>query len=255
MKKLQYILFLIIKFFVKIFYPKTEFYGVENLPDEPCIVVGNHSQMNGPIIGELYFPGERLIWCAGEMMDIKEVQPYAFKDFWSRKPDRVKWFYKILSYLIAIPSVCVFNSARTIPVYHNSRILTTFKQTIKGLKEGKNIIIFPEHDETYNNILCNFQEGFVDVAKTYYRTTKKEVSFVPMYIAPAFAKVYLGKPVKFDAGAPLEKERERICTYLKEEITDIARKLPRHRVVPYNNIPKKEYVYNDAYNREDEIIK
>ena len=28
------------------------------------------------------------------------------------------------------------------------------------------------------------------------------------------------------------------------QITEIASALPRHRVVPYNNVPKKEYGYN-----------
>ena len=41
------VLFKIIKWFVKVFYPKTLVEGVENLPDEPVIIVGNHCQMNG----------------------------------------------------------------------------------------------------------------------------------------------------------------------------------------------------------------
>ena len=47
-------LFRFIKWCVKIFYPKTQVEGVENMPDEPVIIVGNHCQMNGPIVGELY---------------------------------------------------------------------------------------------------------------------------------------------------------------------------------------------------------
>ena len=37
---------------------------------------------------------------------------------------------------------------------------------------------------------------------------------------------------------------ERICSYLMKEITEIARGLPKHTVVPYRNIPKKEYPFN-----------
>ena len=53
---------------VWIFYPKTTVEGTENLPEEPSIVVGNHSQANGPILAELYFPGKRAIWCAARRM-------------------------------------------------------------------------------------------------------------------------------------------------------------------------------------------
>ena len=48
----------IIRYLVWVFYPKITVGGMENLPDEACIVVGNHTQMNGPIVGELYFPGD-----------------------------------------------------------------------------------------------------------------------------------------------------------------------------------------------------
>lgn len=43
-----------IKWLVRVFYPCTSVEGIENLPFDPCIVVGNHAQMNGPIACELY---------------------------------------------------------------------------------------------------------------------------------------------------------------------------------------------------------
>ena len=252
-KKLSYILYRIIKWFVWLFYPKIEVVGVENLPEEPVIVVGNHCQMNGPIISELYFPVERRTWCAGEMMHLKDVPDYAFQDFWSQKPRFWQPFYKLLSYIIAPFSVCIFTNAEVIGVYHDTRILSTFKQTVKTLAEGKSVVIFPEHDVPYNHILCDFQDKFIDVARLYYKKTGKELSFVPMYIAPKLKKLYLGKPIRFRSGAAMEDERDRICRYLMEEITAIAESLPEHTVVPYRNIPKKKYpsnkkedVYEDA---------
>ena len=94
-------LYRIIKALVRLFYGKTRVVGAENLPDAPCIVVGNHCQMNGPIAGELHFPGPHYIWCAGEMMHLSDVPAYAYKDFWSQKPKAVRWLYRIASYLIA----------------------------------------------------------------------------------------------------------------------------------------------------------
>jgi hypothetical protein len=91
----------IIKWFVRLFYKKYKVVGLENLPDEPCIIVGNHCQLHGPLACELYFPADKYIWCAGQMMHLKEVPAYAFEDFWSQKPKRSQWYYKICSYLIA----------------------------------------------------------------------------------------------------------------------------------------------------------
>lgn len=238
------VFFKIIKFLVRLFYSKMELVGTENLPKEPAIIVGNHTQMNGPIACELYFPENSFTWCAGEMMHFKDVPAYAYRDFWSQKSNYSRWFYKIVSYLIAPFSVCIFNNARTIGVYHDARIMSTFKDTIKKLQEGANIVIFPEHDVKYNHIVYEFQDKFIDVAKLYHKRTGLELSFVPMYIAPKLKKIYFGKPIRFCASNSMEEERKRICDYLMTEITEMACALPRHIVVPYRNIPKKNYPYN-----------
>ena len=233
-----------IKWLVRMCYPRMEVVGTENLPEGPAVIVDNHAQMNGPIACELYLPGEHDTWCAGEMMNLKEVPAYAYRDFWSQKPWYSRWFYRLLSYVIAPLSVCVFNNANTIGVYHDSRIISTFKNTVKRLQAGSRVVIFPEHDAPYNQILCEFQDRFIDVAKMYHKRTGRELEFVPLYLAPRRKAMYLGKPVRFRADASLEEERQRICQYLMEEITAMACALPEHIVVPYRNIPKKQYGTN-----------
>ncbi len=237
-------LFRFIRGCIALFYPKTELVGTENLPDEPCIIVGNHTQMNGPIIAEIYMPGSHYTWCAGQMMDKKEVPAYAFQDFWSEKPRWTHPFYRLLSHVIAPLSEVIFTNAATIGVYHDARILSTFRATVEKLENGANVVIFPERNAPFNHIVYEFQNPFIDVAKLYYRKTQRAVSFVPLYIAPKLHKAYFGKPIRFSPDAPAEEERKRIAAYLMDEITAMAVSLPRHRVVPYRNIPKRDYPYN-----------
>ena len=200
--------------------------------------------MNGPIACELYFPGKHDTWCAEQMMHLKEVPGYAFQDFWSQKPKGIRWFYRILSYLIAPLSVCVFNNANTIPVYRDIRLRTTFRLSMERLQAGSSMIIFPECSQPHNNIVNCFQDKFVDLARLYYQKTGVELAFVPLYIAPALKKMVLGEPIRFCAQAPIKAERTRICSYLMDRITETAQALPEHTVVPYCNIPKKEYPSN-----------
>lgn len=237
-------LYRIIKWLIWVFYPKMDVAGVENLPEEASLIVGNHTQMNGPIACELYFPGKRYTWCAGQMMHLKDVPAYAYEDFWSGKPKGIRWFYKALSYVIAPLSVCVFNNANTIGVYRDARIVTTFRETMKKLEEGANVVVFPEHGEPYNHILYDFQDRFIDIARFYYKKTGKALSFVPLYIAPKLKMMYLGEPVRYRPEEPMDRERDRIRSYLMREITDMACALPEHTVVPYRNIPKKYYPSN-----------
>ena len=243
-RKKTYPLYRVILWLIRLIYPRMQVEGAENLPGEPAIIVSNHAQMNGPIACELYFPAERYTWCAGEMMHLKEVPAYAYRDFWSGKPKYIRWLFRLAAYIIAPVSVVVFNNAKTIGVYRGARILSTFRSTVEKLCEGASVVVFPEKDEKYNNIIYNFQEGFVDVARAYRRRSGKDVCFVPMYIAPKLKRMVIGKPVRYCSENAMDAERKRICDYLKQEITELGRSLPEHTVVPYRNIPRKDYPSN-----------
>ena len=177
-------------------------------------------------------------------MRLEQVPDYAFQDFWLEKPRYIRWFYRILSYLIAPLSVCVFNNADTIGVYRDKRVMSTFRDSVKALQNGEDIVIFPEHDVPHNHIVNRFQDRFIDLARLYHRRTGKELYFVPMYVAPTLKKAFLGTPIRFRSDAPMEQERERICSCLMEEITSMACTLPEHVVVPYQNIPRRKYWTN-----------
>ncbi len=229
---------------IRMFSPKYKLSGTENLPPEPCIIVGNHCQMYGPIAAEMYMPRAHYIWCIGEMMNRKEVPAYAFQDFWSMKPRRIRWFYQLLSHLIAPLAEYIFTHAHTIPVYRDARVMTTFRQSAERLKEGADIVIFPESSEPYNGILWQFREHFADLALLYYRRTGTAVCFVPMYTAPRLSSIHFGQPVRYRPEADAAEERTRICRAMQESISGLASALPRHTVVPYVNIPKKQYPLN-----------
>lgn len=231
----------ILRFFVLIFYRKRKFTGIENVSvEEPVVFISNHCQLHSPLATELFFPFDKAIWCNGEMMNVREIPSYAYKDFWSNKPKGIRWFFKGLSYLIA-PVGFLFKSADAIPVYRDLRITQTFKKSIEALNEGCNIVIFPEKAEGHNNIINDLNLYFVDLAKFYYKTTGKELSFVPMYNAHKLKTICFGKPIKFDSKDTIENQRTVICEYLKDEITSLAQELPVHTVIPFNNVPKKQY--------------
>ena len=237
-------LYKVIRFLVWLFSPKYRLVGAEKLPAEPCVIVGNHSQMFGPIAGELYIPGRHEVWCAGEMMNREEVADYAYRDFWSGKPKGARWFYRLLSHLITPLAVLVFNSAHTVPVYHDTRLISTYRDAIEKLKAGSSMVIFPEHYDEHNNIVHDFQDKFIDLARFYYKKTGAVLQFVPLYVCPALKTLTFGEPVAFRPDAPIAAERARLCAYLMDAITEIAVALPEHRVVPYPNVPRRQYPKN-----------
>ena len=226
--------------------PVYQIEGAENLPDGPAIVIGNHSQAFGPIAAEIYFPKEpHYTWCISDMMEKDCVADYAYSDFWSRKPALVRPIFRLFSYMLPTISEIVFTNADTLPVYRDKRIMKTFQLSCEKLEQGAAIVIFPEEYAEYNNIVHRFQKGFVHMAKYYYRQTKKSVPFVPMYLCPELGKMVFGKPIWYSPELPADKEAERICTYLQDAISELAYELPRHHVVPYPNVSKRNYPVNE----------
>ncbi|MBR1758965.1 MAG: 1-acyl-sn-glycerol-3-phosphate acyltransferase [Lachnospiraceae bacterium] len=243
-KKFGSRLYPLIEWLVWLFTPKFHIEGEENLPEDGSVIICNHCHMYGPITGVIYTPGKHVVWCIGEMMNKEEVADYAYQDFWSKKPKWIRWFYRILSYLIVPISVVIFNNAGTIPVYHDSRLLTTFRESLKKLQKGYRVVIFPECYDEYNHIVHQFQEGFVELGQLYYRRTKKPLAFVPTYLAPKLRTIYYGEPIYFNPEAPLKEEEARITKALMDAITEKAESLPEHTVIPYPNISKKYYTKN-----------
>lgn len=234
-------LFKLLKKILKLFYKKRSVIGKENIPDDASLIIGNHAQLHGPITAELYFPAPASVWCIGEMMSMREAPNYAYKDFFAYKPKFLRPIFKAISYIIAPMFVYLCGNAKTIAVYKDARLISTIRKTIERLNSGEHVILFPECHSEYNEIINEFQDKFVDVAKFYYRKYGKELSFVPMYNAPHLQAMAFGKPIKYDSTLPVEEQREKICNYIKREITSIAKSLPYHTVVPYANIPKRKY--------------
>lgn len=236
--------FKFLRFSISIFFKRRKFIGIENLPEDASIIVSNHSQLYGPLTSEMYFPTRKYTWCISNVMEKEAAQKYIYTDFWSKKSVITRPFFKLLSYIVVPLSVYIFNHADTIPVYKDARILKTYKITMEALENNANIVIFPESSEEYNNIINNFQDKFIDVARLYYKKTGKELSFVPMYNAVRLKKVVFGKPIKYDPNIPMDIQRDNICEYLKKEITMLAKELPRHKVVPYANIKRRKQHYS-----------
>ena len=128
-------------------YPKMELVGLENLPEEPFVLVGNHSQAHGAIIAEERLPFDLYTWCNYQMMEKKEVCAYALEDFWQDKPRAMQPVYWLLSRLIQYPAVYILSHARTIAVYHDNRCISTFRKSLEKLQEGYNLVIYPESRE------------------------------------------------------------------------------------------------------------
>jgi hypothetical protein len=127
----------------------------------------------------------------------------------------------------------LMRGAEAIPVYRDGRMITTIKKTIQTLEDGFNVYIFPEYDAPYSEYHNDFEDGFVNVASFYYRKTKKKLKFYPLYNCLDKRIMSFGVPIEYNPDNSLETERARITTYLKENMTQLAKEMGPHKVISY----------------------
>lgn len=227
---------------VSIFVPKYHFEIEEEL-DKESIVVGNHAQLHGPLAMQFRFPHDKKIWAISEVFKKNEFVDYAMKDFWPHK--KHKRFYRFLAKMLAPLAEYIFKNADAIPVYRDHRLITTMRHSIQALQNHQTIIIFPEYHQSHSKIINDFLKNYIDLAKLYFQKHKQCLKFYPMYISPKLKKICIGKPYIFHPEIDFNQEKENITSYLQNYIEKMAYALPKHKVVPYENIPKKEYPNND----------
>lgn len=213
---------------VRFFYKK---YKVDIAKSEPALYIGNHCKAHGPLAYTFYFPPKKMIWVIGEMFDRKTVPEYAYEDFF--RNNRPKWFFKFLSRVISRPFSYLIRNAETIAVYKDFRVVSTLKKTVAALQEGNSIVIMPECRKPYNDVLFEFQDNYIEVARLYYKATGLCLKFYPTYLAPKLKRIVVGEPITFNPNESIVDEKLRINSYLKEEITKLYSTLPKHRAVLY----------------------
>lgn len=228
-----------VAWFLKKIMRRYEYRFTQELDMDRAIIVANHAQLFGPLAQKLFSPYPNRIWMIGEMMKMKTVPAYARKDFWPNCKWYSRWFFFLLSYLIAPIAVILLKSDAVIPVYTDLGIKTTIKETIETIEEKKAVVIFPEHRQDYNHIINGFQKNFVSVAKVLYANKKVKTLFYPTYVCKNLHVVLVGIPIEYNPELPIKEECERIVSYLQEEITKLALSLPSHKIVPYVNNKKR----------------
>ena len=131
-------------------------------------------------------------------------------------------------------------------MYHDARVMATFRESVHKLKDGDRLVIFPECYDEHNHIVHAFRDRFIDLGRMYHRQTGRALSFVPLYVAPALKTLYFGEPILYDPAASGDAERTRISGALMDAVTALAVALPPHTVVPYPNLPKRAWTKNKA---------
>lgn len=170
---------------IKFFTPKQQVLLDENIADGPCVFVCNHARAMGPIAMCIQFPLAKQLhpWIIGQMLKAKEVPAYVRGDYWWKQG---RWYTKLCDYTLPYPIALILppilRGTEPVPVYHDMRVINTFKRSVSLLSEGESLVIFPEKPEGYGDYSKELNTGFLYIAKNYYKQTGKKLRFYPTFI-------------------------------------------------------------------------
>ena len=102
----------------------------------------------------------------------------------------------------------VLKSAPTIPVYHDARVMTTMRQSLKQLKQGKHLIIFPEQPSGFGEHHDWINTGWLQICTMYYRATGQALRLYPVYINTHAKQFQVARSIVFDSTRPLEEQQD-----------------------------------------------
>ena len=183
-------------------------------PAEPVVFVCNHARAYGPLSMCTRFPRNFRPWIVSNMCFVRQVPAYARVDFWPGNTPFQRALRWVLSVLIALPAAWIMTGVEGIPVYHDSRVLETFRKSVQTLQEGKDIVLFPEIPDGTGLYLDAFADGFVLLGSRWAAATGKSLRFYPVYACQRLRTFFVGEAVAYDPAGDGAAQRESLCAAL-----------------------------------------
>ncbi len=188
------------------------------------IIISNHEGTDAPLSLEMYCDKPLRMWGAHEMNSgVVKMYKYQTRVYYHEKKH---WNLHLarLFCLIASPLTNLYyKGLDLISTYRDGRFIKTIRESIAALKEGDNIVIFPE--DSTNGYLAQLEGlhlGFLVLAETCYRRGMD----VPVYVT-YFNKeklVYMiDKPILYSKLKEGGKTRAEISARLLDRCNELGR--------------------------------
>lgn len=215
--------FRILKKIMKIRYKKPEFIYLGKEMTSGALMLSNHEGTDAPLSFEIYGNKPIRFWGSYQMNSgLRKLYGYQTKVYYHEKKH---WnlFLARLFCLIASPLTNIFyKGLNLISTYPDARFYKTIKESEQAIKNGENIIIFPEKsNEGYKEILDGFYGGFILLCEKCLKNGYD----IPIYISyfNKNKKIYLiDKPILFSQLTKKYNSREEITEKLCDRCNELG---------------------------------
>ena len=213
--------FRFLKTIMKVRYKRPTFVYLGEKFSNGGVILSNHEGTDAPLSLEIYCDKPIRMWGAGEMNSgLVSMYKYQTRVYFHEKKH---WNLHLarLFCLIATPLTNLFyKGLNLISTWRDGRFLTTLRESMDALKQGDNIVIYPEDSSNgYFEKLESFYAGFIALAELA-KKKGMDLSIYVAYFRKKDLKYIVDKPVKYSEltknGETREQVIERLLTRCNE---------------------------------------
>lgn len=206
------------KSMMKIRYKKPQFIFLGEAPTKGSIILSNHEGTDAPMALEIYCQFPIRMWGTSEMNSgLKKMYKYQTEVYYHQKKHWNIHGARLFCLLASPLTNLFYKGLKLISTYHDGNFMLNIRESFDAIKNGDNIVIFPEKSpDGYVQKLQGFYAGFVVFAQYCY----KNGIDVPIYVSYFKKKeqqYIFDKPILFSALKEKFETRDEMVDYLLEK--------------------------------------
>ncbi len=192
-------------------------------PEEPCVYIVHHQNMNGPVHAVGLLPEQARLWVHYAFLK----RASCFEQFYGYTFTKRFHWPKVFAWPVAgvlslvIPPV--LNAFGAIPVHRSTGVFSTMRQSLVALENGESLIICP--DVEYSSASAKVGDvytGYLGLEKLYFRQCGQHIHFVPLFVSKSKKALVAGTHVVFRPTADFKRESARVSAMLRTQINMLA---------------------------------
>ncbi len=216
--------FRLIKKLTKCKYKQPTFVFLGEKFTNSSIVLSNHEGTDAPMSMEIYYDAPLRMWGAHEMNSgLKKMYKYQTEVYYHQKKGWNLHLARLFCLLASPLTNLFYKGLELISTYHDSRFLITLRESVQALRNGDNIVIFPEDSKNgYLAELEGFYHGFASLAELCERKGIDAPIYVT-YFRKSDRKYIIDKPVYYRDLKSEGLSREEIVQKLLERCNELGK--------------------------------
>lgn len=200
---------------MKIRYKKPKFVFLGDKPTKNAIILSNHEGTDAPMSLEIYCQFPIRMWGTYEMNSgLRKMYKYQTEVYYHQKKHWNLHLARLFCLLASPLTNLFYKGLKLISTYRDANFMRTIKESYQAIKDGNNIVIFPEKSpDGYLAELQGFYAGFLVFAQYCFKNGIDTPIYVSYFKLKERTYVF-DKPILFSELKSKFETRDEIVEYL-----------------------------------------